>query len=120
MAGGGFGLAALILRVPALGAVAGFLALAAGAVVLALAMHVQRTTDDLSAATRTLADARARATSADARAEALGQSLAEVESALADAETTERRGPESVFDSETGLLDERVFVVSFERKVAAA
>jgi GGDEF domain-containing protein len=30
------------------------------------------------------------------------------------------RGPESVFDSETGLLDERVFVVSFDRKVAAA
>jgi diguanylate cyclase (GGDEF)-like protein len=30
------------------------------------------------------------------------------------------RGPESVFDDETGLLDERVFVVSFERKVAAA
>jgi GGDEF domain-containing protein len=120
MAGGGFGLAALILGVPALGAVAGLLALAAGAVVLALAAHVQRTSDDLTAANRALADARTRATSADARAEALGQSLAEVESALADAEAIERRGPESVFDSETGLLDERVFVVSFERKVAAA
>jgi diguanylate cyclase (GGDEF)-like protein len=39
-------------------------------------------------------------------------------SAATDAELA--RGPESVFDSETGLLDERVFVVSFDRKVAAA
>ena len=30
------------------------------------------------------------------------------------------RGPETLFDPETGLLDGRVFVVCFERKVAAA
>jgi GGDEF domain-containing protein len=37
-----------------------------------------------------------------------------------DEELEPRPGPASVFDQETGLLDERVFVVSFERKVAAA
>lgn len=61
---------------------------------------------------------------AEARSQTLlvaahSEALEAAEAVLSGSDELER-GPESVFDRETGLLDERVFVVSFERKVAAA
>jgi diguanylate cyclase (GGDEF)-like protein len=114
-----------------LGLGAGFAALGAGAAAVFLARRLARAE---TASARADAD-RAEAANARQQAEAaVVVSTAQVELARRDAQAAlaqaaeaaaaagddAARGPESVFDNETGLLDERVFVVSFDRKMAAA
>src|SRR5258708_27540620 len=84
-----------------------------------LASHLQRAEQRGERAEGAHLAALAEAKSTSLLAAASSEALDAAEAVLAGGEDLER-GPESVFDQETGLLDERVFVVSFERKVAAA
>jgi len=120
IAGAALGVAAAAAGVRLLGLVAGLAALTAGALSFGVATRLARAKRTVDLLQRDRDAAQAMADVFAARAQAVTESLVEAEAALADAEDAERRGPESVFDPETGLLDERVFVVSFERKVAAA
>jgi GGDEF domain-containing protein len=121
MMGGALGVTAAVVGSHFLALTAGFAAFGAAAAIVVLGRHARDATGALTGTVRARDDAEVRAAASAARAEAMTQSLQEAEAALADAELSgDRRGPESVFDTETGLLDERVFVVAFERKVAAA
>ena len=102
-----------------LGLGAGLAALGATVSVVMLAGHLRSAEHRADRAEGARLAALSEAKSKSLLAEANSEALEAAEAVLAGGEDLER-GPESVFDQETGLLDERVFVVSFERKVAAA
>ena len=102
-----------------LGLGAGLAAFGAATSAVVLAGHLRHAEHRAESAESARLVAVAEAKSKSLLAEANSEALEAAEAVLAGGEELER-GPESVFDRETGLLDERVFVVSFERKVAAA
>jgi diguanylate cyclase (GGDEF)-like protein len=124
-----------------LGLGAGLAALGAGSVAAAVAGRlahaeaagaqagatITRAETAMAEAARAQHQAQAAAVASAAQADQATRARQQADTAMAQAAESVAaagadlaRGPETVFDSETGLLDERVFVVSFDRKVAAA
>ena len=119
LAGVVIGVIAAIAGDRVLGLAAGLAALGAGTSGVVLAKHLRHAEHRAERAEQDRLAAVVEARSHQAAAEANSEALEAAEAVLAGTDDLER-GPESVFDRDTGLLDERVFVVSFERKVAAA